>query len=179
MMDEGKILAQGTFEEMNQVDEFKELMKINELNKNSGDKKDAEGSDKDSAEGDTVTEDDVDSDELTEEDADSKKQSSEEMLEMIKNRSSRLYLSKKHTSKKSKLKKALGEESSEVESGDEGANDDKEEKLPEVVYPSKLTYAQKLQKIAKFQEVKEKKVDATDLKNTIDDQNDEEGDEFN
>jgi ABC-type multidrug transport system ATPase subunit len=50
LMDEGRVVAQGTYNEMEDIKEFKEIMDINDLNKNLDEK-----SDKDSAEGDTET----------------------------------------------------------------------------------------------------------------------------
>lgn len=59
-MDDGRIVGQGTYQEMEKIKEFKEIMDINNLNKNVDDDK---ASDKGSAEGDTETEDDVSEDE--------------------------------------------------------------------------------------------------------------------
>jgi hypothetical protein len=63
-MDDGEIVAQGTFDEMNKVKEFKEIMDINDLNKNLEEKKDTK-EDKGSAEGDTESMGDSDEPEGT------------------------------------------------------------------------------------------------------------------
>jgi hypothetical protein len=74
---------------------------------------------------------------------------------MIKKHSSaRLSrMSKKSSSKKPKglatLMEAEDEDKDDVESGDEGA-DDEEEKVDEVVYPSKLTNDQKVGRLGRF-----------------------------
>lgn len=142
---------------MEDIKEFKEIMEINDLNKNLDEK-----SDKDSAEGDTET----DQEELSD---DGKEQINEvEMDQIIKKRSS----------KRSRKNKKVDGDSSEVEEGDKGANDEDEEKLPEVKFPSKLTEDEKLTKIGRFQTRKKKeKKELVEDKNNIKDESSDDEDE--
>lgn len=148
MMDEGRIVAQGTFDEMNKVKEFQEVMSINDLNKNLDD--DDKNSAKGSAEGDTETVSEEEEEEVTGD--------AQEAMNMVKkNSSARASIKKEKTlrSQKSKKGDALAdlikdEESSEVDEGDEGANEE-EEKLAEIKYPSKLTSEEKWARLGRFQ----------------------------
>jgi len=89
MMDEGRIVAQGTFDEMNKVKEFQEVMSINDLNKNldEDDKNSAKGS----AEGDTET--------MSEDDEEVTADAQEAMNMGKKNSSARKSRKKKSTKK--------------------------------------------------------------------------------
>lgn len=182
MMDQGRIVCQGTYQEMEKNKEFNELMEINSLNKEvPAEKKD---DDKGSADGDTITEEsendedsggpkglqDIDLDEpgmnLDEED--------KEMEEKM---------AKKKSKKSMNPKISKAEESSDVEGSDQG-DDEEEETLPEVVYPSTLSRGEKLLKIEKWMTVKPKKKEEVDDKNNLgndseSDDDDQRGEESN
>ena len=190
MMDQGRIICQGTYEELDKNEQFKELMEINKLNKEVP-KEDEK--DKDSAEGDTVTEGDISSEEeqldnspknladldLEEDDKlNDDEDKAEAMKKIIEARVKKM--SRKTSKKKSKVE---AEDSSDVEGSDKCDTDDEEEKLPDVVYPSKLTKAEKLLKMKKFQTIKPKKKQEVDDKNNLggdsDSDEDETGEESN
>jgi hypothetical protein len=122
---------------MNKIKEFKEIMEINDLNKNAVDEDEDKNSAKGSAEGDTET--------VSEEEDEEVKADVQESMNMVKKNSAARVSLRKEKTLKSKSKKGLSdlikdddEDSSEVDEGDEGANEE-EEKLAEIKYPSTLT----------------------------------------
>jgi len=163
MMDEGRIIGQGTYDEMEKIKEFSDLMEINSLNKEVPKKKGDD--DKGSAEGDTITED---SNEDEEDDSPAPKALGELDLDEpgmdLEEKEMAKKMSKKAT--KTKKKAEAAELSSDVE-GSDGGDDDDEEVLPEVVFPSTLTKAEKLLRIQKFMTVKPKKKEEVDDKNNL------------
>lgn len=75
-------------------------------------------------------------------------------------------MEKMKSKKSAKKSKVVAEESSEVEGSDQGDNDD-EEVLAEVVYPSTLTRDEKLLRVQRFMTVKPKKKEEVDDKNKL------------
>ena len=136
-MHDGRIVAQGTYEELEKVKEFKEIMEINSLNANLNE--DDKGSAKGSAEGDTESMGDHSS---TDQDA-----ADDEIHEMIKRNSSHQAISRE--SRRSAKKQKEKEESDRCESGDSGA-DEEEEKVDTASWPSKLTPEEKLGRLGRF-----------------------------
>ena len=135
---------------MEKNEEFNDLMKINSLNKEVP--KENEDSKSSSSIGDTVTEGDVSEDENekvpTNLDDNLENENILNIQETIKQRVAEMEKDtekiKEIKMKKTKSKKVKAEDSSEVEGSDHSDDDEKEEELPEVKFPSLLTYPEKL-----------------------------------
>lgn len=140
LMDEGRIVAQGTYEEMDKVKEFKEIMEINQLNAaidedNKSVKLESQG-DTESAGDHTDDGEEVDVKALNEK---IKSNTIEhEKMKSVKSKKSSEKTKGLATLMENENEDEDNDEAGQVESGDEGA-DEEEEHVDTAVYPSKLT----------------------------------------